>query len=529
MEMYIFHVSSATEGMRFMVKRKMYKKVQTMKKQGKLPTHIATELGIDRRTASKYFYMPEAEYLEYEKSKLEREKILDAYQVDILNLYELNQNRRLNMTAVFDYIEEKHGTLNCTEKSFRNYINSMIQNGTLVLKENIRIFDKVPPLPYGQQMQLDFGQYKFQSGMKVYIFAALLSASRYKYVALQDRPFKTIDIIRHLLDCFEYYGGIPYEMVIDQDATLVVAENSGDILYTKEFDAFREEMDMKMYVCRKADPQSKGKIENLVGYVKKSFLEIRDYTDIDKVRDDLFLWLNRRANGKISQATGLVPSELILEERKSLRSLRNSIFKASESMIRDRRIVNKHSFISFQSSLYSVPKQYRNREVEICVNPDILLIYDSSGALIAEHEISVISGQKVIKRDHFRETEKKTTQLKEEVAGMFSMPEWQRFITENIRHFPRYVRDQSILAKKYFVDSVNDDSLLKALIYCLENKSYSFKNLFDTYNSMQADTAVEIRIAPVLTERILPKIDVTKREFSVYEKFLEQEVYHEGV
>jgi transposase len=48
----------------------------------------------------------------------------------------------------------------------------------------------------------------------------------------------------------EYIGGIPEEIVIDQDSTLVVSENHGDILLTKGFTQFKEEMGFRLYVCR---------------------------------------------------------------------------------------------------------------------------------------------------------------------------------------------------------------------------------------------------------------------------------------
>ncbi|MDH3575931.1 MAG: IS21 family transposase [Desulfobacteraceae bacterium] len=500
-----------------MVKRKMFKKVQLMKNQGRSMICIAKELGINRRTVSKYYHMSVAEYKEYEKSMTARGRLLDSYEEDIVQIYRAHNFRKLNMTSVFDYIEEKHGTMPCTEKSFRNFINSLIKKGTLVLKENVRLFDQVPPLPFGKQMQLDFGQFKFASNLKVYIFAAVLSASRFKFVALQNRPFKTIDVIRHLLDCFEYIGGIPEEIVIDQDATLVVSENSGDIVFTREFSEFLDEMKLKMYVCRKADPQSKGKVENLVGYVKKSFLEIRNYNEFHEASDDLWAWLIRRANGKISQATGLIPSEVILEERNHLRPLRNSIFKESESLLRDKRTPNKHSFISFQGSSYSIPKQYRNQIVEVFSHSERLCVYDCNGETIAEHQLALIPGQKVVDRKHFRETEKKSSELKTEVMNMFSMPAWQSFVTENFRHFTRYVRDQCILARKYFGEIQDKELLLSAITYCLENGIYSFKDLHESYLRLSADNVPCNPEPPILSSIKVPSVNVSKREISEYQ------------
>ena len=150
-------------------------------------------------------------------------------------------------------------------------------------------------------------------------------------------PFTTLDLIHHLLDCFQYLGGIPEELVIDQDKVMVSSENRGDIIYTRDFKQFIEEMDLKMYVCRKNDPESKGKIENLIKFIKRNFLSIRDFENIEEAKERLSRWLNRRANGKISLATRRIPKEMFSEEKAYLRTLKNSIYRKDSSNVRERR------------------------------------------------------------------------------------------------------------------------------------------------------------------------------------------------
>jgi len=58
-------------------------------------------------------------------------------------------------------------------------------------------------------MQLDFVQYRLPSDLRLFIFAALLLASRYRYITFQDHPFNTKEVIYHLLFCFDYFGGVP--------------------------------------------------------------------------------------------------------------------------------------------------------------------------------------------------------------------------------------------------------------------------------------------------------------------------------
>jgi transposase len=93
-------------------------------------------------------------------------------------------------------------------------------------------------------------------------------------VIFQGRPFRTLDVIRLLLDAFDYFGGRPEELVIDQDRLMIVSENAGDIICTKEFQQLVDEQEVGLRVCRRADPESKGKVENLVKFTKGNFLSV---------------------------------------------------------------------------------------------------------------------------------------------------------------------------------------------------------------------------------------------------------------
>ena len=120
------------------------------------------------------------------------------------------------------------------------------------------------------QMQLDFGEYRLKITVILHLCCNTLH-SRCRYVKIYDRPLTTKILIDGLNDCFAYYGGIPHEIVIDQDHLMVVNENKGDIILTNAFQLYKDEMGFNLYVCRKSDPESKGKVENLVNFVKRSF------------------------------------------------------------------------------------------------------------------------------------------------------------------------------------------------------------------------------------------------------------------
>lgn len=466
-----------------MVKKYMYKKIQNYKKQGLNKGEIAIKMKIDAKTVAKYFDMNENEYKEYQKKLLFRDKVFEGYKTDILKVYEKNEFKNINVSAIYDYLEEKHDKLPGNEKTLRNYIAYLVNTNELEFNENIRCYKKVADLPFGQQMQLDFGQYRTKSGLIIYIFAAVLSASRYKYVAFQEKPFTTKSVILHLLDCFDYFQGIPEEMVIDQDKLMVVSENYGDIIYRKDFKCFIEEMDLRMYVCRAADPESKGKIEGLIKYIKRNFFATRDFTEVDKAKESVRKWLTRRANGKISQATKQIPARLINEERKKLKPIINSIYRKDSLIGREERLVNENALFSVNASRYSVPTKYRDKAVDVYITKTKVFMFDPyTSEEIGEHNLSLISGKKVTKREHYREKEKRIAELKNKVVEMFSLGNWKIFVEANFKKYPRYVRDQCIEAEKHFGKDIDLIILEGALKFCLENKTYSFANLKDTYS-----------------------------------------------
>ena len=92
----------------------------------------------------------------------------------------------------------------------------------------------------------------------------VLSRSRQKFAYYQSKPFTSeTAIYAHQLS-FEYFQGIPKEIVYDQDSVFIKDENLGDLLLTEKFKRYCDSQPFNPVFCRKADPQSKGKVENVV-------------------------------------------------------------------------------------------------------------------------------------------------------------------------------------------------------------------------------------------------------------------------
>ena len=450
------------------------------------------------------------------------------------------EDHTVYVASIYDVLEERYGRLPGTLRTLTNYITALRAAGEL--EETPRRFTTaVAPLPPGKQMQMDFGEYRLASGKRAYIYAAILSHSRARYVVVQDHRFRTAEVILHTIDAFQFYGGRPQEVVIDQDKLMVVSENGGEIIYTEQFSQLLSEQELQMWVCRKGDPQSKGKIENAVKFVKTSFFSARSFSEVAQIHEPLRRWLHRRANGQPCQATLRIPAEVLeAEERATLRPLRASIFERERRVLRDRRKACPKGLISVGANRYSVPLAYRGKPVDIFLAANQLFVFDAHSALqIAQHELSALSGQVIVQQAHRAPAGGSREELFSALEQTFALVEWKRFLSANGEKYPRYWKEQyaglSALARQ--VKEV--DVLREALELCLDYNTLSASNLTDTYRHLleqRHTTGVQhylMRLAKTEANRgpvKRPKISVQGRSLEYYSAVVArqaQEVSHE--
>ena len=507
-----------------MITMNVYKNIQKRKGRGENISEICRAIERSRNTVRKYYHMNPSEYLRYTERASERGKVFEPFQHEIVELYRLNQGDPIAVSSVFDVLEERHNELPGTERTLRNYIRSLLDEGAIALVCNYRSYRRVPELPYGRQLQVDFGVQNIGSGRKVYLFVAILSASRYRYVSQQDHPFTTDDVVQHLLNCFAFIGGRPEELVIDQDRLMVVSENQGDIIFTETFRQLREEQEFRVWVCRAGDPESKGKVENLVKFVKMNFFSARHFTDSEEITEPLMRWLTRRANGKISQATGRKPARMHEEEREHLRPLRVSVFEKDRELEREPRNVDAKGLIMVGANRYSVPAEYRNASVKIFTTNTDLFVFDAkSGAEVAEHRLSPLTGKTIEQKAHLSPSNVSTEHLYRQVLELSDLGEWKLFIDANTSRYKRYRREQYPALLRFFDEERDEAVLTDALMLLLEHGTVTATNLCDAYTYFRGVTEEDQpEILGALTaglkriKRDYPQVTVEKRKIGYY-------------
>lgn len=505
-----------------MIKPIMYHKVKKLKEIGHTITTISSKTGLDFKTIKKYLKMSPDEYQLYLSSFKQKVKCFDPYRDEIIKIFRCANTSKVQASAIFDHLEEIYGELPASERSFRNYIAFLRNNGEFQ-SESGRIYEPVEPLPPGQQMQLDFGEYRLKDNSKYYIFAAILSHSRCRYVKIYDRPLTTKILIDGLNDCFAYYGGIPHEIVIDQDHLMVVNENKGDIILTNAFQLYKDEMGFNLYVCRKSDPESKGKVENLVNFVKRSFFSTRSFLSLDEARGRLARWLIRKANGKKCVATGRKPIEQLEEEKKFFRPLKNSIFEIDDEHKREVRKLNKLGQISVRGKKITLPGTFREPEVSVFITSNEVHIFNTK----TDEKLAVYTFKTGATKTHLirQKTLKnlKCSEMREQFKSQFRFQKWNQFIDENYERYKRYFSDQYNEFQRKFQNPC-EDVLSQAVDYCLINKTFSITQLYDTYNYFlqgnllpQEPRTIEYKL---LNNKEYSCVNVAKRQIAMYKELV---------
>ena len=473
--------------------------------------------------------MGEGDYRRYCAIAARRRHRFDAYRDEIIEMLTLTMadGQKVYVSSVYDLLEERHGRISGSVRTLSNYIRMLRETGAIEKRPIGRVRRPQPESEPGVYCQVDFGQQRIASGETAYIFVAVLSSSRVRYVSVQDHPFRTREVVSHVLASFRYFGGRPQVLVIDQDKLMTVRENAGEIVHTEEFEYFLAEQELRVWLCRKADPQAKGKVENAVKFVKTSFFSARRFESVQQIHTRLADWLARRANGRICQGTGRVPA-LVLEreELQWLRALRPSIYENGVQSTGESRKANAQAMISFGGNRYSVPQEYAGSTVSVVAERTHLSVRDSHrGEEIARHRIRLEKAQTVVAPQHRVAYGKQADEVYQKLSERFPAEIWKRYLQENLHRFKRYWKEQAVILLRIAEQGTDADALNTALEFCLESGSVGAGDLCHAYEHLVEARRSELtplleHAKPIMAARKQSPAGVPKRSVGYYSSLL---------
>lgn len=453
----------------------MYHEIQQLDRLGFSKNKIAGYLKINWRTVRKYFNMTEEDFEQYLLQKGSKDKILDPYKDFVLS--RLREYSDTTAAQLFDWLKEYHPDLpGVCEKTVYNFVMDVRQEHNIPVIDSFREYFPVEELPHGEQAQVDFGQYNMRhhgkSSKKVYFFAMVLSRSRMKFIYFLDRPFTTKDVCIAHEKSFEYFEGIPQTIVYDQDRTIVVNENIGNIILTSEFRSYTKSRSFKRHFCRKADPESKGKVENVIGYVKKNFLYNRKYIDLDTLNNQAIQWLLRTGNNNVHHLTKKSPLDEFLIEKQHLSPYTPLTIKTEDMKA---YTVRKTNEVNYKGSFYSLPMgTYTGSQTQVLAKDHNgkVEIYTTDKSLICSHELSLEKGKTIINTDHRRDKSGSINEMIKATAEHFTdTKKAVEYFRKIQAAFPRYTRDHLQVIRRALKD-VPKNIADKALDFCVKNVNY---------------------------------------------------------
>src|SRR5680860_1329526 len=93
---------------------------------------------------------------------------------------------------------ERLGFIETNPRTVYNFVMFVRQKYNLPIVKMEREYFPVEELPYGEQAQIDFGQYKMRMAngkrKKISFFAMVLSRSRMKYIWFWDKSYTSQDV-----------------------------------------------------------------------------------------------------------------------------------------------------------------------------------------------------------------------------------------------------------------------------------------------------------------------------------------------
>lgn len=282
--------------------------IQNLKAKGFNKTQTYKKLNLTEYSVRKFWDMSKEDFQE---NYCGEQSMYDKHEEFIVN--ELKQNPYIATATLYDHLVEVVGEVGGTMSTWYRYMKKLRIREGCWHKGNHkpRLFCVQADRLAGTEAQVDMGELWMKDfdgeKVKVYFFAMVLSYSRIKYVYFSIEPFSATLFCYAHDRAFRYFGGRPKEIWYDQDKVMVVSENCGEIIFTKDFEEYRNAVGFEIMLCRKQDPDTKGKVENVIRYVKMNFLDGREYGGIDSLNSACLGWLDRTGNGTMNANTKKVP------------------------------------------------------------------------------------------------------------------------------------------------------------------------------------------------------------------------------
>ena len=203
------------------------------------------------------------------------------------------------------------------------------------------------------------------------------------------------DILTGIVRCLWRLGALPRTLVWDREGAL----HAGAGRPTEQFAALCGRLRVGWHFCEPADPQAKGVVERLQGYMETSFEPGRSFANEIDFAEQLDAWFER-ANARTHRGLRCRPLDRLPEERAAMASLPGEIPDL------DPRIVLRvppDPYVRVDTCDYSLDPRHVGRRVEVRVGQrEVTALVLDTGEVAAHHRRSYARHRTISDIEHLR-------------------------------------------------------------------------------------------------------------------------------
>jgi len=349
---------------------------------------ISRLTGLDRKTVRKYLRRPELP--QYGPRAARLSKLSPHHEFIEQRL----KDGVWNAVVLFRELQQQGYTGGYT--MVKQYLNPLRRGAKVIA---VRRFETAP----GHQAQVDWGSVGYveneEEKRALSAFVMTLGCSRAMFAGItEDETLPRF--LRMHEEAFQELGGVPKEILYDRPKTVVLGiDERGEIQWNPTFLDFSRYWGYVPRLCRGYRPQTKGKVESGIKYLKGNFLCGRSATSVLDLQRQLKAWTAEIANARVHGTTFRIIAEAHAEEKPHLQATGvRPAYPLPEELFPTRRVA-RDAYISYGANRYSVPFRAVGQEVAVREGGGKLQV-SLRGECLAEHLLSKAKHQVITVSEH---------------------------------------------------------------------------------------------------------------------------------
>jgi transposase len=204
------------------------------------------------------------------------------------------------------------------------------------------------------------------------------------------------DLLHGIACCLARLGGLPEVLVWDREGAL----HAGGGHPTEPFAAFCGELGVGWRFLEPKDPQSKGVVERLQGYLETSFEPGRSFASELDYQEQLDRWFAERANLRFHRTLRCRPADRMAEELTVMRPLPERMPDVDRCLVTR---IAPDPYVRVDGNDYSLDPRLVGRRVELRISQrEILAVALDTGELACRHRRSFARHRTITALEHAR-------------------------------------------------------------------------------------------------------------------------------